>query len=556
MRERQTDVVPAESIPATNPPSNVGRDGEAWGQWLFLFATWGILAAAFWGNDGLWFQGDAPRHALNGIFWRDLLGSGTRDPLGYAWSYFARYPALTIIKYPPVYHLFSAIGYAVFGLTPLVPKCVSLLGGLALGTWLWHWLRRWVAPEAGWLAASLFLMPGIHTWMHAGMTNMLATAFAMGALYHLRRALEEPAGSRQLKVACALAVLALLTHPLTGIIVPVGLAWILQERRLKWILRPAVLRLALLVILLMLPIFVVLYLRGGNQFQQANLNPLRLIDPWSLRFYFWRLPRLTGVPWLVATGLALLGLEGCRRAAWTELRWIVSWWVICQILLILIWAKDNRYALICLPPFVIALATGCCAWKVHLENRVVSGRWQQWIASGVAVLFVLTSLVRFPLQLPEVRGMREVAATICQIADGEPVLYYGQYDGLLIYYVRLNDPQFREQVIPLQLWLGPNPDFDRCRQMLIDSGVRWLIIEGDPPQRLSLPPALLSQLQQQPWVHHRETLTFQTIRPRPIEVYELQLSGEDTPQGSRPGAAGMAWQTGDRISTPIQREID
>jgi len=553
MDELRTDPFPEGAYSA--PPRHVARygDWQVWGQWCLLAATWGLLAAAFWGNDGLWFQGDSPRHALNGVFWGDLVKAGTLDPISYAWSYFARYPALTIRKYPPVYHLLSAVGYAVFGLTPWVPKGLSLLSGLALGTWVWHWLRRWVAPEAGWLAATLYLMPGITIWMHAGMTNMLATALAMGALYHLRRALEEPLGSRQLTIACLLAALAVLSHPLAGIVIPVGMVWIVQERRLKWILRPAVLKLLVIAFLLLIPVFVVLYFKGGNQFWQANIDPWRLINQWALTFYADRLPGLIGIPLLVGMPLTLLGLLWRPRESWKDCRLIVSWLVICIVQLILIWAKDNRYALICLPAFLIVMATGCREWIRHLIGPAIPPRWRYWIVSAIAVLAVVTSLQTCPLRVPEVRGMPELARTVCEMADGEPVFYHGQYDGVLIYYTRLNDPGFRQQVIPFELWLGPHRDFQGCTWMLKESGVRWLLIERDRPDRSMLAPKLLATVTRQPWVQHRGTLSFRTSRERTIDVYELQPRFPHNHPVTGAGPEGISWKIGPRMSTPIAR---
>ena len=40
-----------------------------------------IVAALNRQSDGLWFQGDAPRHAANGLFWWDLLTALPRDPI-------------------------------------------------------------------------------------------------------------------------------------------------------------------------------------------------------------------------------------------------------------------------------------------------------------------------------------------------------------------------------------------------------------------------------------------------------------------------------------------
>ena len=56
-------------------------------------------------NDGLWFQGDSPRHAINGFFWIDFLREVTLEAKDYALSYYARYPAIDPASRPPVFYL-------------------------------------------------------------------------------------------------------------------------------------------------------------------------------------------------------------------------------------------------------------------------------------------------------------------------------------------------------------------------------------------------------------------------------------------------------------------
>jgi hypothetical protein len=41
-----------------------------WAQVLLLLAAWLFVCWLHWDNDGLWY-GDAPKHAANGVFWKD-----------------------------------------------------------------------------------------------------------------------------------------------------------------------------------------------------------------------------------------------------------------------------------------------------------------------------------------------------------------------------------------------------------------------------------------------------------------------------------------------------
>ena len=72
-------------------------------QLAVLLAVWVYLWTLQLDNDGLWYRGDASRHALNGLFWADYLRDFTLDAKGYALSYYARYPAIDPASRPPFF---------------------------------------------------------------------------------------------------------------------------------------------------------------------------------------------------------------------------------------------------------------------------------------------------------------------------------------------------------------------------------------------------------------------------------------------------------------------
>ena len=80
------------------------------------------IGALHLGNDGLWPQGDAPRHATNGIFWWDYLASFTANPVEFTLRYYARYPAINPIGYPPVFYLLEGAAFSLMAVSPFVAK--------------------------------------------------------------------------------------------------------------------------------------------------------------------------------------------------------------------------------------------------------------------------------------------------------------------------------------------------------------------------------------------------------------------------------------------------
>src|ERR1044071_4226880 len=88
---------------------------------------------------------DAPRHALNGVFIKDMVAAFPwRDPAGYAMQYYVQYPALTILFYPPLFYLISAPFYALFGVSEATALVVVLLHYFAFALGMYVLARRWL----------------------------------------------------------------------------------------------------------------------------------------------------------------------------------------------------------------------------------------------------------------------------------------------------------------------------------------------------------------------------------------------------------------------------
>ena len=82
-----------------------------------VFVLGSLLLFATTPHHGDFWWSDAPRHALNGVFVKDLIAAMPADPPAWAMEYYVRYPALTILFYPPLFYLVSAPFYALFGVS-------------------------------------------------------------------------------------------------------------------------------------------------------------------------------------------------------------------------------------------------------------------------------------------------------------------------------------------------------------------------------------------------------------------------------------------------------
>jgi hypothetical protein len=220
----QTQYVETNQHPAL--ASETQSHNQRWfvkqGTWqlVSLFVVWIYLWCLQLDNDGLWYQGDSPRHAMNGFFWLDYLRDFTLDAKSYALSYYARFPAIDPAACPPLFYLLEGMAFALLGPSPYVAKGLVLCFALVAAVYVWAWLRRWLSEEAVWAAGLFLLLAGISRWSHAIMLNIPALTLSIAALYHTRRWLDTPNASlRNFWLVPILLLFVVLTYYTAGIVV-------------------------------------------------------------------------------------------------------------------------------------------------------------------------------------------------------------------------------------------------------------------------------------------------------------------------------------------------
>jgi hypothetical protein len=272
-------------------------------QWAALVAALVLVGTWHWGNDGLWFQGDAPRHAATGLFFWDLLTTLPADPLAFALSYYARYPALVLGAYPPLFHLVEGVAFGLFGASPYVARGLVLVTTAIAGGYAMAWGRRWIGPLAGWAGACTVLLPGAMRYSNAVLLNLPAAAFGLAGLYHFHAWLDAGRGrDRTLFLVWSMA--ATLTYYPGAIVLPVVMAWMLFTKgraRGRFLIVLAALLAALVVALA-----VTMPAHLARQLPSTE----RLLSPVNWIFYGRQLLEMVGAPWLLlAAAGAAVGLR-------------------------------------------------------------------------------------------------------------------------------------------------------------------------------------------------------------------------------------------------------
>jgi predicted membrane-bound mannosyltransferase len=101
-----------------------------------------------------------------------------QDPKQYAMDYCLRYPALIILFYPPLFSVFLAGSYSIFGFSHAVAQGTVAFFHLALGLAVYMLARRWMTHGYA-VAAALLLAgaPEIAFWGRQVMLDIPAYAW-------------------------------------------------------------------------------------------------------------------------------------------------------------------------------------------------------------------------------------------------------------------------------------------------------------------------------------------------------------------------------------------
>ncbi len=487
-----------------------------------------LVGAMHGRNDGLWFQGDAPRHAANGLFWWDLLSAMPADPVTYAVRYYARYPIIAPATYPPLFYVLEGLAFAVAGPTPYAARILVLLFAGLAGLYTMAWARRWIGPGAGWAGSVLVFLPGVAIWSNAVMLNIPATALGLAWLYHVRRWFEAP-GRTHLVAAIMSFIALVLTYYQGASVLLVGLAWAMFIRRDSPVRAIHLPYLVIAAGIAIVPLGLALYLAPVQM--ARHLPSVASLETATTWMFYWRvLPGLVGSAWLAlgAAGLACGLLEPRWRV---EAGYLAAWIGALLIGFTLLPAKNPRYVLLVAPAFVLAVALGLAAAAKRLP-AIRPGIRGAMLAAGLALGLWSASRVH----VISVSGFREVADYLRRQGPADAVLYDGHYDGLFGFFARASDPQFARRIVRADKLLyefGPTTTFrpvETAKVSNVDEvltavrakcGCRWVAVEVDPSARLRDSQRLLREALARPAFERAASFPITGSKVRRVDVYKV-----------------------------------
>ena len=396
-----------------------------------------LIALLFLGapSHGEFAWSDAPRHALNGVFVKDFVTAMPwQDPAGFAYRYYAQYPALTILFYPPLFYVVSAPFYALFGFSHPVALLVICLHYMAFALAVYCLARRYMAViTAGLLAATIVLLPELTFWGRQIMLEIPALAFLLWSVVCFL-AYQDKRQPRLLYWAAILLLLAMYTKITAGFMALVYLMALIRMHGFAlW--RQRVLVIAALVSAVALVPLIILTLKFG----QANVTSLTGIadsevSRTSLAGWLWyarQLPAQMGWGAVLASMFGVVLLYWCRALLAkhsADVSFLLSWLVLGYLFFSAIDLKEARHSVFILPPVLLLAAIGL---------NTLGSRLQTMLLLLLAAVTLWQTLLR-PVHY--VAGYDEAAAVIAELApENGAVLFSGYRDGAFVFNMRTHE---------------------------------------------------------------------------------------------------------------------
>ena len=503
----------------------LGREIEprpaAAGRWLLLLAAI-VLVCIIIARDihtgEFDYNVDEAQHAVTGLFVADALHDlPIRHPVQYAYRYYAQYPAVAILHWPPLFYLFEGLSFMLFGPSVVSARLTVIFFAVVL---LYQWFLLVEELQDSYTAfvcaAVLGLLPTMLVFEKTIMLEIPSLALGVAVIRHWIRYLQEGRRSSLFWFGFWL-VAALLCKQTSVYLLVFCLLTVLVTKKWDRVFRRDMLWVAGLVTVLAGPFLVLMLLLQGNAVAN-DLSSHRMNGIERITYYARTLPA-TFSPALLA--LAVLGLLLARR--WNtrgQATMMVCWIVAGYVTFSFFGQRESRFAIYWFPPLVY--------FAVGLLTEFFQKPKLRWAMRGVAALLVaIVALPAWSQQRPYISGYKDIASQLVNQYHAGIVLFDGRVPGNFVFYMRALDPKRHFVVLRKSLYaddIRPGQNSEELlhsREDLEDAfrrdGIRFVVVSENAPLRFGVQRILREQLQSD---------QFQLLGRFPISSNEASWKGE------------------------------
>jgi 4-amino-4-deoxy-L-arabinose transferase-like glycosyltransferase len=432
---------------------------------------------------------DETVHACTGLYVASFLHDlPLRHPVEYTYRYYAQYPVLGIVMYPPAFYFVEGVAFFIFGASVLTAR-LTILGFALLGLFFWFKLVNELEDEYTAALSTILLgfLPSVLNYEKVVMLDVPLMSLCIAASYFwivfLRRGLD--------RHLCGFAIflsLAFLTkHHAVYLLLWCSITLVLLkkwDRLWSW----KVVAAAAASFVLVTPVYLLQIFKNASL--GLNVKGTSSTATMSLLYYWASLPELIGWGAIVlsAVGVLLYLWTGKRENALLMLAWIAS----CYVFFTLIRHKEPRYIMYWVPAFAY--------FAVAPFTRKNSQPWKRTVGFVLVAAVILSYSVRaWNYQRYYVSGYAQLAQTLTK-SQGGVVLVDMDLPGNFIFFMRAYDPARRFVILrkamydvrTVREWGVAEFAHDQndVEQILKNDSVRYIVAEQNEPLYFSSQTAL------------------------------------------------------------------
>ncbi len=493
VEDRETTKLPVSQEPQ---PSALSKPLSRWLLLLGAIALVCVTACREISIGEFDYNTDEAQHAVTGLFVADALHDlPVRHPVEYAYNYYAQYPAIAILHWPPLFYVFEGVSFLLFGASVVSARLTVIFFAVVL---LYQWFLLVEELQDSYTAAIctavLGLLPMVLVFEKTVMLEIPSLALGVGAIRHWIRYLDQGRKNSLYAFGLWLAAALLCKQTSVYLLLFCGLTLIVTR---KWnrFFRRDMLIVAVLVALLAGPFLVLMLFMQGNAVAN-DLGSHRMGGFERVSFYLRTLPAAFSPALLALAVLGVLLAWGWnkRGQATMMLCWIVAGYVTFSYF----GQREPRFAIYWFPPLVY--------FAVGLLTQFFHNSKLRPVMRGVAALLVATvAIPAWSQQRPYISGYKDVAARLVDQYHAGIVLFDGRVPGNFVFYMRALDPKRHFLVLRKSLYaenIRPGAGSEELlhnqedlTDMFRRDGIRFVVVSEKVPLRFESQRILREQLQ-------------------------------------------------------------
>ena len=391
------------------------------------------------------FNVDEAQHAVTGLFVADAMHDlPIHHPAQYAYRYYAQYPAIGIVHWPPLFYVFEGLSFLTLGRSVVAARLTILLFSVLL---CYQWFRLVEELQDPFTAAvstaMLVLLPTTLLFEKTVMLEIPSLALAVASIRAWIQYLGE--GRRVSIYGFALWFSAAMLCKQNSIYVLVFCVLsLVATRRWERMRNRDVFIAAALCVVLIGPFYWLMLVSNGPSVAK-DLGSHQLSGLQRLGYYWTVLPDALSI---LVLGLSILGLVMSSR--WNnkgQTRLMVAWILAGYLTFTFFGQSEARFAIYWLPPMVYfaagLLIKGFRTPLLQLSMRALA-----------PVIVALMAVHAWGYERPYIAGYEATAARLVTTYRSGIVLFDGKVPGNFVFFMRALDPRRQFLVLRKSLYVS------------------------------------------------------------------------------------------------------